>query len=141
MRTVRGNSEHFPVMIGQLHGFALSAFLFTWAMDALMRHIQGEVPWCMLFVVDIVLIDETLSGVNARLEVWRQTLESKGFRLSMTKTEYLGCKFTDIIHVTDDDVRLDTLVIPKRESFNYLWSIIQVNSEIDDDVTHRIGVG
>ncbi|KAK4355386.1 hypothetical protein RND71_024357 [Anisodus tanguticus] len=31
---------------------------------------------------DIVLIDETRSGVNAKLEVWRQTLESKGFWLT-----------------------------------------------------------
>ncbi|KAG5577487.1 hypothetical protein H5410_057621 [Solanum commersonii] len=28
-----------------------------------------------------------------RLEVWRQTLESKGLRLSRTKMEYLECKF------------------------------------------------
>lgn len=26
---------------------------------------------------DIVLIDETCGGVNPKLEVWRQTLESK----------------------------------------------------------------
>jgi hypothetical protein len=27
------------------------------------------------------------------LELWRQTLESKGFRLSRTKTEYMRCDF------------------------------------------------
>ncbi|XP_059294677.1 small ribosomal subunit protein eS4-like [Lycium ferocissimum] len=42
----------------------------------------------MLFADDIILIDETRRAVNARLEVWRQSLELKGFRLSMTKTEY-----------------------------------------------------
>ncbi|KAF3657320.1 putative protein GLUTAMINE DUMPER 1-like [Capsicum annuum] len=40
---------------------------------------------------DVVLIDETHSGVNDRLEVWSQTLESKGFRLSRSKTKYLEC--------------------------------------------------
>ncbi|KAF3669591.1 putative glutamine amidotransferaseC-like [Capsicum annuum] len=38
---------------------------------------EDEVPYCLLFVDDVVLIDETHSGVNAKLEVWRQTLESK----------------------------------------------------------------
>lgn len=38
-------------------------------------------------------------------------------------------------------VRLDSQVIPKRESFKYLGSIIQGDGEIDEYVTHRIGVG
>ncbi|XP_070050633.1 uncharacterized protein [Nicotiana tomentosiformis] len=110
-------------------------------MDVLSRHIQGEVPWCMLFVDDIVLIDETRSGINARLEVWRKTLESKGFKLSRTKTEYLECKFSDGTHDADVEVKLDAQVIPKRASFKYLGSIIQGNGDIDKDVVHRIRAG
>lgn len=34
----------------------------------------------MLFVDDMVLIDETRGGANDRLEVWRHALESNGFR-------------------------------------------------------------
>ena len=34
----------------------------------------------MLFA-DIVLVDETRAGVNAKLELNRQTLESQGFKL------------------------------------------------------------
>ena len=52
----------------------------------------------MLFADDIVLIDESRQGVNDKLEVWRQTLESKGFRLSRSKMEYLECKFSDSRH-------------------------------------------
>jgi len=48
----------------------------------------------MLFVDDIVLIDETRDRVNAKLELWRQTLESRGFKLSKIKTEYMKCKFS-----------------------------------------------
>ena len=40
----------------------------------------------MLFADDIVLVDETRAGVNAKLELWRQTLESRGFKLSRAKT-------------------------------------------------------
>ena len=35
----------------------------------------------MLFDDDIVIVDETRAGVNTKLELWRQTLESRGFRL------------------------------------------------------------
>ena len=51
----------------------------------------------MLFADDIVLVDEIRAGVNAKLELWRQTLElisSIGFRLSRTKIEYIECKFS-----------------------------------------------
>ncbi|XP_070003430.1 uncharacterized protein [Nicotiana sylvestris] len=88
-----------------------------------------------------VLIDETRGGVNEMLEVWRQALESKGFKLNRTKTEYLECKFSFEPTEARVDVRLDSQVIPKRGSFKYLGSIIQGIGEIDKDVTHRIGVG
>jgi len=63
-------------------------------MDELTRAMQDEIPWCKLFADDIVLVDETRVEVNAKLELWRQTLESRGFRLSRTKTEYMECKFS-----------------------------------------------
>ncbi|XP_070007631.1 secreted RxLR effector protein 78-like [Nicotiana sylvestris] len=76
VRTVGGDSEDFPVVMGLHQGSALSPFLFALVMDALTHHIQGDVPWSMLFADDIVLIDESRTGVNERLEVWRQALES-----------------------------------------------------------------
>ncbi|XP_059282471.1 uncharacterized protein LOC132036212 [Lycium ferocissimum] len=128
-------------MMGLHQGSTLSPFLFSLVMDGLTRQIQGEVPWCMLFEDNIVLIDETRSGVSAKLEVWRQTLESKGFKLSRTKTEYLECRFSDIVHEAGMEVKLGTQIIQKIDNFKYLGSIIQRNGEIDDDVTHRIGAG
>ncbi|XP_016451102.1 uncharacterized protein LOC107775831 [Nicotiana tabacum] len=127
--------------MGLHQGSALCLFLFALAMDVLSRHIQGEMPWCILFADDIVLIDETHSGVNARMEVLRQTLKSRGFKLSRTKTEYLECKFSDGTHDADVEVKLDAQVIPKITSFKYLGSIIQGNRDIDKDVAHRIGAG
>jgi hypothetical protein len=54
-------------------------------MDKITRDIQGEIPWCMPFVDDIVLVDESCARVNRLLELWRETLESEGFRFSRTK--------------------------------------------------------
>ncbi|XP_070014819.1 uncharacterized protein [Nicotiana sylvestris] len=104
--------------------------------------VPREVLWrCLEARDDIVLMDETRCSVNARLEDWRQTLESKCFKLSRTKIEYSECKVSDTAWEDDIEVRLETQVTPKRESFNYLGYIIQENEEIDEDVTHRIGAG
>ena len=43
-------------------------------MDELTKYIQDGVPWCMLFANNIVLVDETTRGVNAKLEIWREAL-------------------------------------------------------------------
>uniref|UniRef100_A0A1U7UYI2 Uncharacterized protein LOC104213306 n=1 Tax=Nicotiana sylvestris TaxID=4096 RepID=A0A1U7UYI2_NICSY len=48
-------------------------------------------------------------------------------------------KFSGVTQEADEDVKLDTQVISRRESFKYLESIIQKDGEIDRDVTHRIG--
>ncbi|KAF3678338.1 GPN-loop GTPase 3 [Capsicum annuum] len=87
---------------------------------------------------DVVLIDETQRGVGG-LEA--RTFESKGFRLSRTKTEYLKCKFSDLSYEADVIVKLDSQAIQKCESFKYLGSMIQGNGEIDENVMHCIIAG
>ena len=64
-------------------------------MDELTKGIQDELPWCMLFVDDIALVDEIREGVNKKLQRWRHTLESRGFRISISNTEYLYCCFSE----------------------------------------------
>lgn len=44
----------------------------------LMRYPEG-VPWCMLFADDIALVVKTRIELNARLDTWRVSLESKGY--------------------------------------------------------------
>jgi len=95
----------------------------------------------MLFANDIVLIDESRGGVNNKLEVWRQILESKGLRFSRSKTEYLECKFCELRQKDEGVVRLDFQEVCKMDSFKYLGSTIQGNGEVDVDVSKRIGAG
>ena len=47
----------------------------------------------MLFVDDVVLVDESRVGLNKKLELGQEALGYKGFRLSTTKTEYIRCDF------------------------------------------------
>ena len=97
VRTNDDNIDYFSIKIGLHQGSALSPYLFASVMDEVTRNIQGDIPWCMLFVDDVVLMDESQTGVNRKLELWRQTLESKCFRLNRTKTEYMRCDFGGVI--------------------------------------------
>ena len=36
-------------------------------MDEVTRGIQGDIPWCMLFADDVVLVDDSRTGVNRKL--------------------------------------------------------------------------
>jgi hypothetical protein len=56
-------------------------------MDEVTRDIQGGIPWCMLFADDVVFVNGSRTGVNQKLELWRRTLEVKGFSLSRSKME------------------------------------------------------
>ena len=62
--------------------------------------------WCMLFADDVVLVDKSQTRVNRKLELWRQTFESRGFRLSRTKTEYIRCDFDGVVQ-EEGDVSLE----------------------------------
>ncbi|ONM53611.1 Retrovirus-related Pol polyprotein LINE-1 [Zea mays] len=104
------------------------------------RDIQGDIPWCMFFADDVVLIEKSRSGVSQKLELWRQTLEAKGFRLSRSKTEYMKCDFSAMGY-EDGDVSLDGQVVPKKDTFRYLGSMLQKEGDIDEDGSHRIKAG
>ncbi|KAL6553753.1 hypothetical protein OROMI_019426 [Orobanche minor] len=124
VRTNVGRTEEFPITIGVHQGSALSPFLFAIVMDELTRGIQNDVPWCMMFADDIVLIDETKVGVQQKLELWR----------ILWKLEALGSAEAEMI-------TFDGKVVHGSTFFRYLGSIIQKDGELDGDVAHRIKTG
>jgi hypothetical protein len=93
----------------------------------------------MLIVDDVVLIDESRIGVDQKLELLRQTLESKGFRLSRTKIEYMRCQFSG--ENSNDGVSLDGREVPMNDTFQYLRLMLQSDGEIDEDLSHKIRAG
>jgi hypothetical protein len=72
----------------------------------------------MLFADDVVLVDESRTRVDQKLELWRRILEAKGFSLSKSKTEYMKYDFSATTQ--EEDVRLDGQVVPKKDTFRYL---------------------
>ena len=80
VKTICGEKGVFPVSIGLHPVSTLSLYLFALIMNELTAHIQEEVPRCILFADDIVAVNESRDGMNAKLERWREALESKGFK-------------------------------------------------------------
>ncbi|KAH1264626.1 Craniofacial development protein 2 [Glycine max] len=98
-------------------------------------------PRCMLFADDIVLLGESREELNERLETWRRALETHGFRLSRSKSEYMECKFNKRRRVSNSEVKIGDHIIPQVTRFKYLGSVIQDDGEIEGDVNHRIQAG
>jgi hypothetical protein len=140
VRTSDRDTNDFPINIGLHQGSALNPYLFALVMDEVIRDIQGGIPWCMLFADDVVLVDESRTGVDQKLKLWRRTLEAKCFRLSRSKMEYIKCDFSATTQ-EEGDVRLDGQVVPKKDTFRYLGSMLQKNGDIDEDISHRIKAG
>ena len=107
-------------------------------MDELTEHIQDDIPLYMLFADDKVLIDETKSRVNAKLEVWREALKSKGFKISSTKIEYIKFNFSGSRNINEETVKIASQEIRRSEKLKYLGLIIQQEGEIGEDVNHRV---
>jgi Reverse transcriptase (RNA-dependent DNA polymerase) len=139
VRACDDESDAFLIKIGLHQGSALSLYIFTLVMNEITNDIQ-EISWCMLFADDVVLIDDSRIEVDQKLELWRQTLESKGFKLSRTKTEYMRYQFSGK-NSDDEDVSLDERVVPINDTFRYLGLMLQSDGEIDENVSHRIRAG
>jgi hypothetical protein len=64
VRPSDGDTNDFLINIGLHQGSALSSYLFALVMDEVTRDIQGGILWCMLFADDVVLVDESRTGVD-----------------------------------------------------------------------------
>ena len=42
----------------------MSPYLVALVMDEVTTDIQGDIPWCMLFADDVVIVVESQTGVN-----------------------------------------------------------------------------
>jgi hypothetical protein len=54
-------------------------------------------------------------------------------------TKYMKCDFSAITQ-EERNARLDCHVVPKKDTFRYLGSMLQKDGDIDEDVSHIIKV-
>ena len=78
--------------------------------------------------------------MNQKLKLWPETLESKYSRLSRTKTKYMRYDFGTTTR-KEEDISLEGQVVPWKDTFRYLGSVLQRDRDIDEDVSHRIKAG
>ncbi|GJY92834.1 retrovirus-related pol polyprotein LINE-1 [Tanacetum coccineum] len=114
----------------------ITPYLFALILDELSRGIQEDIPWCLIFADDIVLVSDSAEGLNIRLENWREVLEDNGLRISREKTEYLKCDFGngEIAHNEDVDICIGDKILQPKESFRYLGSMLHKSRRIDEDL-------
>lgn len=57
--------------------------------------LEAKLTWGIwaLQMIYIVLVDETRSKVNVKLEIWWDILEFEGRWFNRTNTKYVECKF------------------------------------------------
>ena len=137
VRCAVGTTEAFSVKVGLHQGSALSPFLFTVVMDQLTKGIRREAPWTMMFADDVVLTAECKTQLELDLERWRNALESRGLRISRTKTEYLCGNKKDV----QSPIKLQGADVPETEDFRYLGSTLQSNGECGREIKKRIQAG
>jgi hypothetical protein len=63
------DTNDFLINIELHQGSALSSYLFVLMMYEVTKGIQGGIPWCMLYADDVVLMDESMTGVDQKLEL------------------------------------------------------------------------
>ena len=132
VRTSDGDTDDSPIRIGLYQGSALSPYLFALLMDEVTRDVQGafrgrcSASW---WKPD----RSKWTGVNQKLELWRETLESKGFRLSRTQTEYMRCDFVCSISlgiVSSSNYKLPLRCKCKTVNTLLLWWLIKYKAVV-----------
>ena len=72
------------------------------------------------------------------MEEWRNALESRGMKISRTKTEYFT---TDSNGNQDVTVRLDGEELKRARNFKYLGSVVDATVDTEKEVNYRIQCG
>ncbi|GJV21161.1 hypothetical protein Tco_1370181 [Tanacetum coccineum] len=85
----------------------------------LRRETREDIPWCMIFADDIVLVSESAEGLNNILENWREALKENSIRASRKKTDNLsyGKTMLDMIpnEVYKAEIEVETIINKMRE--------------------------
>nr|GEU93050.1 hypothetical protein [Tanacetum cinerariifolium] len=120
-------------------GSTISPYLFALIIDKISKGIHEDIPWCLIFAKDIMLVSESAEGLNNKLKNWREALENNGLSVSREKTQYLRCDFgrVEIAKNKVVDIRIGEKILQLKESFRYLVLMIQKSGRIGKDKLHH----
>ncbi|XP_068235473.1 uncharacterized protein [Palaemon carinicauda] len=106
-------------------------------MDVIIERVSEQSSWTMPFADDIVLCDEIREGLERKLEIWREELESRGLKISRTKTKYMCCSLQNQLNY----IHLLGEIVKRTEKFKYLGSYVEETAELQKEVNSRIQAG
>lgn len=124
--------------MGLHQGLTLSLLRYVLVIDELTRGIQVKMSWYILFVVDIILIDDTCNRVSDKLGCSRLNVQVD---IRRTQTEYMKCKFNDVMPEVGMKVRLDIKKkYPYERQIQVFWNYsLQGSRASTNDITNHIG--
>ncbi len=130
VRTSDVDTDDFPIKIGLHQGSALSPYLFALVMDEVTRDIQGDIPWCMLFADDVVLVDDSLCDKRVP-----QKLKGKFYRTAVRPAMLYGaeCWPTKRRHVQQ-------LGVAEMRMLRWMCGHTRKDRVRNDDIRDRVGV-
>ena len=138
VRSAVGETDSFTVGVGLHQGSALSPFIFNIVFDVLTEEVRENPPWCVLYADDVILVTKSRGELEAKLERWRQALESRGMRISRSKTEYMT---TDLGGNQEETIQLEGSNLKRVTNFKYLGSVTQSSGDLDREIAHRVQSG
>ena len=83
------DSKEFAVRVGKHQGSILLPFIFAVVMDVVSEEVAKEGR--AMYADDLVLICETKEEARQRFVAWINALESKGLKVSISKTKVMRC--------------------------------------------------
>ncbi|XP_063586291.1 uncharacterized protein LOC134763659 [Penaeus indicus] len=121
--------------VGLHQGSALSPLLFNIVFDVINENVREDPPWCILYANYIVLVAESRRTLERKLEEWRVALESRGMRISKSKTEYFTTDTSDDQQAT---IKLNGIELKRVKSFR---SVVDETVGMERKVNFRIQCG
>ena len=106
-------------------------------MDKLTKDIRKDVLYNMLFSDEIVRSRQNHKELKDDLEIWRNTPERRGLKVSRSKTKYLKGWGVD----NGEELKLQGEKVKKAKNFKYLGSTVSSHGRCKEEVRRRIQAG
>ena len=106
--------------------------------DVLTEAVRESPPLCVLYADEVVILANSKNSLRAKLQRWREMLESRGLKISRSKTEYMTM---DLDGDKDATIQIHTTDLKRLTSFKYLGLVTQASSELEKEINLRIQHG
>ena len=101
--------------------------------NVLTKDVRENPPCNVLYADDVILVTKSRDGLEAKLEIWRQVLESRGMRKSRNNTEYMS---TDLEGDQEEIIQLERSNLKRVTNFEYLGSVSPYLGHLDKEIAH-----